>query len=65
MAELFLMVQQLFESLEVLGTNSFFFTLSNAKQGESIVIGLAARATTKGPQVETMESTKSQIVVFN
>ena len=33
----------------------FFFTLSNAKHGESIVIGLAASSTSKGPQVKTTE----------
>ena len=32
-----------------------FFTLSNAKHGESIVIGLAASSTSKGPQVKTTE----------
>ena len=32
-----------------------FFTLSNAKDGESIVIGLAASATSKGPQVKSTE----------
>ena len=31
------------------------FTLSNAKHGESIVIGLAASSTSKGPQVKTTE----------
>ena len=31
------------------------FTLSNAKHGESIAIGLAANATSKGPQVKTTE----------
>ena len=31
-----------------------FFTLSNAKHGESIVIGLAASSTSKGPQVKTI-----------
>ena len=34
---------------------SFLFTLSNAKHGESIVIGLAARSTSKGPQVKITE----------
>ena len=33
----------------------FFFTLSNAKHGESIIIGFAASATSKGPQVKTTE----------
>ena len=32
-----------------------FFTLSNAKHGERIVIGLAASSTSKGPQVKTTE----------
>ena len=32
--------------------------------GESIVIGLAARATLKSPQVKTTEPTVSQIVIF-
>ena len=31
------------------------FTLSNAKHGESIVIGLAARSTSKDPRVKTTE----------
>ena len=31
------------------------FTLSNAKHGESIVIGLAASSTSKRPQVKTRE----------
>ena len=31
------------------------FTLSNAKNGESIGIGLAASSTSKGPQVKTTE----------
>ena len=48
----------------MLGLNSFFnyyviyliiFTLSNAKHGKSIVIGLTASATSKGPQVKTTE----------
>ena len=33
----------------------FLFTLSNAKHGESIVIGLAASSNSKGPQVKTTE----------
>ena len=44
------------------------FTLFNVKHGESIVIGLAASSTSKGPQVKTTEpmtQLKSQIVVFN
>ena len=32
-----------------------FFTLSNSKHGETIVIGLAASSTSKGPQVKTTE----------
>ena len=32
-----------------------FFTLSNAKHGESIVIGLGASSTSKDPQVKTTE----------
>ena len=32
-----------------------FFTLTNAKNGESIVIGLAASSTAKGPRVKTTE----------
>ena len=35
--------------------SSVLFTLSNAKHGESIVIGLAASSTSKGPQVKTTE----------
>ena len=31
------------------------YTLSNVKHGERFVIGLAASATSKGPQVETTE----------
>ena len=31
------------------------FTLSNAKHGKSIIIGLAASSTSNGPQVKTME----------
>ena len=31
------------------------FTLSNTKHGKSIVIGLAASSTSKGPQVKTTE----------
>ena len=31
----------------------FFFTLSNANHGESIVMGLAASSTSKGSQVKT------------
>ena len=34
-------------------TDFNFFTLSNAKHGESIVIGLAACSTSKGYQVKT------------
>ena len=34
---------------------SFNLALSNAKHGESIEIGLAASATSKGPQVKTTE----------
>ena len=37
-----------------LGQNSLF-TLSNAKNRESIVIGFAASSTSKGPQVKTTE----------
>ena len=33
----------------------FIFTLSNAKHGESIVIGFAASSTSKDPQVKTTE----------
>ena len=33
----------------------YLFTLSNAKHGESIVIGLAPSSTSKGPQVKTAE----------
>ena len=33
----------------------FVFTLSNAKHGESIVIGLAASSTSNDPQVKTTE----------
>ena len=33
----------------------FLFTLSNAKHGESIVIGLATSSTSKGPRVKTTE----------
>ena len=33
----------------------FLFTWSNAKHGESIVIGLAASSTSKGPGVKTTE----------
>ena len=33
----------------------WFFTLSNAKHGKSIVIGLAASSTSKGPQVKTTD----------
>ena len=35
--------------------NCNFITLSNAKHGESIVIGLAGSSTSKGPQVKTTE----------
>ena len=35
---------------------SIVFTLSDEKYGESIVIGLAASATLRGPQVKTTES---------
>ena len=35
----------------------WIFTLSNAKHGESIVIGLAASSTSKGPPVKTTEPT--------
>ena len=33
----------------------FFFTLSNAKHEESILIGLAVSSTSKGPQAKTTE----------
>ena len=33
----------------------FFFTLSNAKHGESIGIGLEASPNSKGPQAKTTE----------
>ena len=33
----------------------WIITLSNAKHGESIVIGLAASSTSKGPQLKTTE----------
>ena len=42
-------------NLFILFTNFLVFTLSNAKHGESIGIGLAARSTSKGPQVKTTE----------
>ena len=35
--------------------STHFFTLSNLKYGESIVIGLAASSTSKGPQIKTTE----------
>ena len=40
------------------------FTLSNAKHGESIVIGLEARSTSKGPQSKTMEPMVSINVTY-
>ena len=41
-----------------------FFTLSNAKHGESIVIGLAASSTSKGLQVKTTEPMVSIKVTY-
>ena len=46
------------------------FTLSNAKHGEGIVIGLMASSNSKGPQAKTTDlnpwsQLKSQIEVFN
>ena len=42
-------------SLIIIKRFKIVFTLSNAKHGESIVIGLAASETSKGPQVKTRE----------
>ena len=38
---------------------NLIFTLSNAKHGESIVIGLAASSNSKDPQVKNTEPTDS------
>ena len=40
------------------------FTLSNAKHGESIGIGLAASSTSKGPRAKTIEPMDSIKVTY-
>ena len=50
--------------LNIRESNFFFrFTLFNAKHGESILIGLAASSTSKGPQVKTTEPIDSIKVI--